>query len=251
MLNKILTYFYDSWVRTTGKEWTGKQVLVSYIFSVLFAGAIVLYSFIANLHWSWIQILAAALISWDLGGGVLGYNHKAIKIRQAGEKSTLHFFHHNLQHIHPLMLIFFNNGPMLLGLSIYWFVSFFLYVEFLEINPETGKRKLSKSGEKIVIAFEIVLAAVLVTLSFVMNNVSPDHRTFGLIVYGALPVLTLILINIPVSFQRTFSMLLVVSMIAISMYMPVPPGFSWLIPVYFLKLLTGFTAKEEVLSPVC
>jgi len=244
MKNKILRYLYDSWIQTTGKGWTGKQVFFGYLFSIIFALAIVSYSFYANLRWSWIQILIVALLAWDLGGGVIGYNNKSIKIRQSQEKGKLHFFHHNLQHIHPLIIIFFNNPTILLGFTIYWFFTFFLYVEFLEINPETGKRKFSKRAEKLVIAVEIIVAIAIVAVSFAANNVSPECRTFGLVAYASLVFFTIILIKIPVPFQRTLSIAMVVTMVVVSMYITIPAGFIWLYPVYFLKLLAGFTAKE-------
>ena len=245
MLNKISQYLYKSWIQTAGEGWTKKQVLFGYFFSVLFAAIVVGYSFFANLQWSWIQILVTAMIAWDLGGGVIGYNHKSIKIRQSKEKGRLHFFHHNLQHIHPLIIIFFYNERILLGVFIYWFITFMFYVELLEISPESGKRKLSSKGEKIVIIIEIIVAIFLVTLSFAVNGVLPEYRTFGLIAYISLPILTIILISLPITFQRTSSIVIVSLMILVSMYIKIPAGFVWLYPVYFLKLLTGFTAKEE------
>ena len=246
IMKKKLNYFYNSWIQTTGKGWTGKQVFVGYIFSIIFALAVVFYSFFANLHWTWIQIFAIALIAWDLGGGVLGYNHKSIKIRQSKEKSKLHFFHHNLQHIHPLILIFFNNDMILLGLTVYWFLTFLFYVELLEVNPDTATRRLLKKGEQLTIVFEVIVAVIIVVLSFLIDNVSAEFRTFGIITYGSLPILTIFLIYIPISFQRTISISMVMTMIIISMYIKIPNGFIWFYPVYYLKLLTGFTAKEEI-----
>jgi hypothetical protein len=35
-------------------------------------------------------------------------------------------------------------------------------------------------------------------------------------------------------------------MIVISLFLSPPVGFQWLLPVYFLKLLVGFAAKENL-----
>lgn len=245
-MKKILNYFYTSWIQTTGKGWTGKQVVTGYLFSLIFAFAIVFYSVFADLHWSSIQLLVTALIAWDLGGGVLGYNHRSIELRHSREKGKLHFFHHNLQHIHPLILIFFNNEKILVALTIYWFLTFLLYVEFLEINADTGKRKLSVKGERLIMAFEVIVAIAIIAISVFSDNVSEDFWIFGIVAYGSLPILTAIIIVCPIPFQRTISISLVVTMIVISMYIVIPNGFLWLYPVYFLKLLTGFTAREEI-----
>jgi|GEM_PF-2626165 len=248
MKTMIQDYFYNTWIQTTGEGWTRRQVFAAYIYGLFFTAAVVAYPFVENLQWNWIQLTAMALVAWDLGTGVLGYNHRAIKVRQSGEEKRLHYFHHNLQHIHPLLLIFFQNEMILLALTVYWFVSFFMYVEFLETNPETGKRKLGERGEKIVIAFEVILAIVLVVLSFHVHNVPDNYRIFGIMVYGMMPVLTLILINLPVAFQRTSSIMMVASLVVVSMFMNIPEGFGWVIPVYYLKLLAGFSAREEFLA---
>ena len=244
MLARINKYFYESWIQTAGEGWTKKQVAVSYAFSVVFALAVVFYSQFAGLEWSWIQKLAAGLIAWDLGGGVLGYNHRAIKLRQAKEKNNLHYFHHNLQHIHPLMLIFFNNQLILFILTVYWFLTFMLYVEFLEISVQTGQRKIGRSGEIAAVILEVVVALFLIVASYYAKGINSDYRIYGILLYGSLAVMTCVLIKIPVAFQRTASIMMVVIMVVLGMYTFVPQGFEWLIPVYYLKLLTGFTAKE-------
>ncbi len=244
--NRFADFFHKSWIQTAGEGWTRQQISVSYVYSIVFAIIIIFYSFFSDLNWNWAQMLATFMIAWDLGGGVLGYNHRAIKVRQSKETGRFHFFHHNLQHIHPLLLIFFQNKTVLLILLGYWFLTFLLYVEFLEITTDTGKRKLSRTGEKIVIGFEIVIAVMVTILSFTLDNLSSEYRIFGLICYWALPVLTLLLINTTSAFQRTTSIMMVVSMILIGMFITIPEGYLWFIPVYYLKLLTGFTAKEEI-----
>ncbi len=245
MMKTLTNYLYSAWIQAAGEGWTKKQVLVSYLFSAFFAGSVVAYSLVANLNWSGIQLLAAAWIAWDLGGGVIGYNHKAIKRRTEKEESNLHFYHHNLLHIHPLLLIFFHNPIMLLGLTLLHVISFFTYVELLEVIPETGKRKMDKKGELRVIIVVAAIALTLIILSFFLKSIPHDFQVFGIANYCFLILFTLILINTPIAFQRTGSIMLVVIMIIVSMFITVPNGFEWFIPVYFLKLLAGYTAKEE------
>ncbi len=244
--NPILRYLYDSWIQTCGVGWTPGQIFVGYVFSVLLVFGVLLAAYIGGLDWSWVQIAATVLLAWDLFGGMLGYNHPAMKHRRLQETSDVPVWHHNLQHIHPLILIFFDNPAWLLGVTLYWFATFFLYVEFLEIVPATGKRRLSATAQKWVIGFEIVIALALIVASFVVADVPTDFRLYGTVVYGGLVFATFILIRTPLVFQRTTAMIGLVSMIVIGLFLSPPAGFQWLLPVYFLKVLVGFTAKENI-----
>jgi hypothetical protein len=246
MIGKVKTYFYESWIQITGEGWTRKQVAVGYVFSFLFGIAVALYGRYVGPGWSGLQMIAIGLLAWDLCGGVIAYNHPAIKKRQLMEENNLHYYHHNLQHIHPLILIFFNHPLMLTIVTIYWAITFMIYVELLEISPKTGLRKIEGKGEAVVVGVEIVVAILLIALSFTLPNVDAHVRLFGVLIYGVLPFLTFILIRIPLSFQRTSSIMMVAAMVIVGMYVGVPNGFEWLIPIYYLKLLTGFTAKENV-----
>ena len=244
--NSVLRYFFNSWIQTCGVGWTHWQVFIAYVFSILFALGLLFFAKITGLEWSWIQMIVAGLIAWDLFGGVIGYNHIAIKRRSLKEGSRLPPLHHNLQHIHPLMLMFFNNEYWLLGITAYWFVTFFLYVEFLEIIPNTGQRRLGKKGQIVVIGFECLVAIFLVVASFFVSDIPTNFQVFGISTYIALCIFTLILIHIPLAFQRTTAIIEVVGIVFLGMALSPPTGFQWVIPVYFLKLLVGFTAKEEV-----
>ena len=244
--NPILRTMFQSWIQACGEGWTHRQVLIAYAFSVLFAVGLLVYASMMGLGWSWIQMCAAGLIAWDLTGGVIGYNHHAIKRKSLKETSKLSPLHHNLQHIHPLILMFFNNESWLLGVTIYWFITFFLYVEFLEIKPATGQRRIGKNGQHVVIGFECAVALFLITSSFFVADIPTDFQVFGICVYSISCVLTLILMNTPLPFQRTTAIIQVVGMIFLGMMLFPPDGFQWVIPVYFLKLLVGFTAKEAV-----
>ena len=246
MIGKLKTYFYESWIQITGQGWTKKQVAVGYAFSILFGMAVAFYGSYANLEWSGLQMIIIGLLAWDLGGGVIGYNHPAIKKRQVLEKGNIHYYHHNLQHIHPLILIFFNNSVVLTILVIYWAITFLVYVELLEISPQTGKRSIEGKGEVIVVGVEVAIAFVLIVLSFILPNVNAQLRLFGVLIYSLLPILTFLLLRVPITFQRTGSIMMVAAMVIVGMYVGIPNGFEWLIPIYYLKLLSGFTAKETI-----
>jgi hypothetical protein len=80
----------------------------------------------------------------------------------------------------------------------------------------------------------------------VVADVPADFRLYGMVVYGGLVLATFILIRTPLVFQRTTAAIALVSMIVIGLYLSPPVGFQWLLPVYYLKLLVGFTAKENI-----
>lgn len=247
-MSKTSNFFYNNWVYITGKTgWTEKQILFGYLFIIFFALMAVYYPIYAQLEWTWIQLFAAGFIALDLSAGLVGYNHQSIKFRQAKEKGKLHYFHHNLQHLHPLILIFFHNETILLGLTIYWMFTSVAYVRFLTYNAETASRTLASNKQQLaVIIYELTIATAIISLSFFVDDVARDFQVFGITAYAALPILTFILINVPIGFQRTVSTTIVMFMIMMSMYNGVPDGFAWLYPIYFLKLLTGFTAREEL-----
>lgn len=244
-MKSIRRYFYNSWIQACGEGWTRTQVSASYVFSVLFAGSVILYSYVANLGWSGIQIIAAAWIAWDLGGGLIGYSHQAIKRKTGIETSKLHFYHHNFLHIHPLILIFFQSQAILLGLTLLHIIGFFIYVELLEVDPKTGLRKIGRKGEMGVVILEIGIAIALIALSFWIEDSKHSFQVFGIAIYCLLILTTLILVHIPISFQRTASVMMVAFLIMTGVFLQVPDGFEWFIPVYFLKLLSGYTAKEQ------
>ncbi|MCG8687422.1 MAG: hypothetical protein MI892_21270, partial [Desulfobacterales bacterium] len=164
-------FFFNAWIQGVGRGWTGKQVQVAYLFSVIFPAAIVAVAKMSGLGWSAVQTIVAALIAWDLCGGLIGYTHSAMKRRTAKERGTLWALHHNLQHIHPLMLVFFDNPTALLCITGYWLVSFVLYLILMEIDPNTGHRRISASGEKTVVAMESVIAGIIIAIAFLIPGI--------------------------------------------------------------------------------
>jgi hypothetical protein len=69
---------------------------------------------------------------------------------------------------------------------------------------------------------------------------------YEIAVYSGLVITIFILIRTPLIFQRTTAVIVLVSMIVIGLFLSPPVGFQWLLPVYFLKLLVGCTAKENI-----
>lgn len=242
--NAFLRYWFDSWIQTCGAGWTPRQVLIGYGLSILLPVGVLLAANFADLGWTWQQMVVAGIIAWDLGGGVAGYSHQAMKRRRLEENSELPVWHHNLFHFHPLLLIFFNTPNWILWVTFPWFISFFFYVDFLEVNPSTGKRRLSETAQKWVLIVEIAYAVALIAASFIAPNVPAEYRLYGIFLYAGLALTTFIITHTPVEFQRTTAAITLVIMIMIGLYILPPAGFEWLLPVYLLKLLVGFTAKE-------
>ena len=140
--------------------------------------------------------------------------------------------------------MFFTNELILFILTVYWFLTFMLYIELLEVSVQTGQRKIGRPGEIAALILEVVVALFLIIISYYAKGIDSDYRIYGILLYGSLVVMTYVLLKVPVAFQRTTSIMMVVIMLVLGMYTFVPRGFEWLIPVYYLKLLTGFTAKE-------
>ncbi|MBC8504775.1 MAG: hypothetical protein H8D34_07940 [Chloroflexi bacterium] len=242
--NPFFRYWFDSWIRACGVGWTPRQVLVGYGLSILLPIGVLVAAKVAGLDWTWQQMIVAALIAWDMGGGVAGYNHQAMKRRRLGEVSHIPIWHHNLLHVHPLLSIFFNQPNWALALTLIWFISLFLYVEFLEVDPKTGKRRFGESAQKWVVVLEVVIALTLSAVSFWVPSITPEVRLYGIFLYAGLAVATFIILHTPLNFQRTAAVILMVCMIVASQFFALPAGFEWLLPIYLLKLLVGFTAKE-------
>ncbi len=245
--NPFLRYWFNSWIQTCGVGWTPRQVWIGYGFSLLLPLGVLLAAWVTGLGWTWQQMVVAGIMAWDMGGGVVGYNHHAMKRRRRQETSHTPVWHHNLFHFHPLILIFFNSPDWALGLTIPWLISLFFYVEFLEVNPIMGKRRLHETTQKWVIAIEVAIGLALIGVSFMVPNVPADFRLFGIFLYAGLALATFIILHTPLDFQRTTAIIILVIMLITTQFLPAPAGFEWLLPVYLLKLLVGFTAKEKSL----
>lgn len=241
-LRRAWTALQDSWVQTCGVGWTPRQIAVGYGFSVLFGVGVVLAAHLAGDGWTWWQAAVAGLLAWDLGGGVVGYNHPAMKRRSAAETSSLPVWHHNLQHIHPLVVVFLSSPAWLAGVASYWLVTFFVYVALLEVVPALGRRRLGPRGQRAAVVVEIGVAAALVGATWIAPDLPATARAWGVTTYLAMAVGTAVVTLVPTEFQRTTA---VMCLAAVLVATPAAPaGFAWLVPVYLLKLLVGFAARE-------
>ena len=239
--NQPLRYLYDSWVKTCGVGWTPAQVWLGYAFSVLAAVGVVGAASYRDLHWSPAQMVVAGLLAWDLFGGAVGYNHPARQSRrhQADEPRLL--WQHNLQHIHPLIVMFFADTSVLVAVAAYWFVTFLLYVELLEADPRTSTRRWGDSAQRRVLGFEMVVVLALVVLAGSTAAVDNGSRVYGMVVFGGMVLFTAAVACSPAVFQRTAGVMAMLAMVVIGLYLSPPAGFEWLVPVYFVKLLVGYT----------
>ena len=244
--NPVTRYLLKSWTQTCGVGWSPKQIAFAYATSIALTVVVLVAAYVNGLNWSWAQYVVAALLAWDLLLGVIGYSHPAIKRRRDRESSNLPVWHHNLQHIHPLILIYFDQPVLLLGIGAYWFVTFLLYVEYLEVVPATGRRRLGVTAQKWVVGIEAAVALGLIGMSFVVVDATASFQVYGVAVYGGLVVATAVLTRAPANFQRTIAVVALVTMTVVSLFLSPPAGFEWLVPVFFLKLLVGFTAREQL-----
>lgn len=239
--NSTLRYFYESWVQACGPGWTPVQVAVGYTGSIVLATAVVLLAHLGGAGWTWWQTAVVAVMSWDLFGGVIGYNNPAMVRRQVQDSVGQGVWHHNFQHVHPLVLIFFANKFALICVAAYWFVTFLLFVELLEPRPKTGAPRLGMRGQRWALRFEILAALGLVTVSWFTPDVSNELRIFGGVVFGLQLLSTLVITRIPFGFRPTVGAICAVTVIVLSQQFTIPLGLVWFVPVYVIKLLIGFT----------
>lgn len=122
-------------------------------------------------------------------------------------------------HTHPLVLIYFESDAWLFGLTAYSMLTFFGYVELLEIIPATGRRRIGEAGQRAVVGLEIIVAAALIAVSWFVPAVTADHRTWGITIYAGLAVLTLAVVATPLSFQRATATIGLVTMVFIGMHL--------------------------------
>ena len=101
--NPIARYLLSSWTQTCGVGWTPRQITFAHATAIALTVAVLLAAYANDLDWSWLQYVVAALLARDLLLGVIGYSHSAIKRRRSQESGNLPVWHHNLQHIHPLI----------------------------------------------------------------------------------------------------------------------------------------------------
>jgi hypothetical protein len=144
-------------------------------------------------------------------------------------------------HIHPLMVAFFYVDWMLPWLFGYWLVVFILYSELMEPKPKVNQR-----GEIAIIVYQAMVGIGLIVSAFLIEGAL---AVYGLVTFVSLIVLTLVVFSTPVKQQRFVAAIAVVVMCCINgTVLEAPKGFIWLVPVLFIKLILGFTAKDGDVS---
>jgi hypothetical protein len=239
------SYLYRQWVVLCGPGWSTGEVRFGMAACTVLGVGIALYAWMADWGWSPLQIGVVGLLAWDLAGGAIGYNSTHMKRHRFPEERILPPLHHNLQHIHPLIVALFQT-QWLLWVFLYWLATFFLYAELLEPGAE-GKRKLGPTGEVGVVVVELMVGAVLTAAAFIAEGATPALGAYGATVYFGIALLTVVVHFTPVRMQRTVAALCVILMcFASGTLLSIPAGFAWLIPVYGIKLLLGYTAREPL-----
>jgi hypothetical protein len=108
---------------------------------------------------------------------------------------------------------------------------------------ETGFTGLSKNHYAFV-AFHV--HTLIVGILFGGFDIS-----YGFFWYAALIVATLLVLNAPLYLQRPLALGLIMTAILVNLYIIHPvPGFEWLVPALFLKLVYGHLVREEPYRPV-
>jgi hypothetical protein len=236
-------FVHRQWVALCGPGWSKGEVWFSMAACTALGMWYAMNAWVSGYNWTLLQYIVAGLLAWDLVGGAIGYNSTYMKRHRYGDESLLAPIHHNLQHIHPLIVALFHTA-WLPWVSAYWLVTFFLYGEFLEPR-EDGKRKLGAKGELGVVVFELLVAVTLAVTAFTVPGARPAMGFYAVVVYFNLLPLTFIVHHSPVNMQRPVAVLCVIVMCFLSgTFLSIPLGFAWLIPVYYIKLIMGYTAKE-------
>ena len=74
---------------------------------------------------------------------------------------------------------------------------------------------------------------------------------YGLFWYGYMMIATVLILRAPLYLERPVAMLLIFFSILINLYLvEAIPGFEWLIPALFLKILYGHLVREEPYRPI-
>jgi hypothetical protein len=78
----------------------------------------------------------------------------------------------------------------------------------------------------------------------------PGDWIFGGVWYAMLIASTVIVLRLPLYLQRPMAFLLITTAIAINLYFIDPvPGFEWLVPLLFIKIVYGHLVREEPYRP--
>jgi hypothetical protein len=200
------------------------------------------YSEFADWGWSAIQQVAAGFLVFDLVGGAIAYNAVPSKLDRFDRSSFMDYLPHQLLHIHPIVAAFFYT-QWLPWVFAGFLVAFVLFVAFFEPKPV-----LRGAALKAITALMLAVALALIAASLVVES--------GRGLYGGAVYLSLILGSIavfvsPVRAQAMVAASIVILMCLLNGTVITPPsGFSWLVPVFFVKLVLGYMARTRLAEPV-
>jgi hypothetical protein len=200
-----------------------------------------LYSELAGWGWSAVQQIAAGFLVFDLVGGALAYNSVPSKLDRFDRSSFVDCLPHQLLHIHPIIAALFYTQwlPWVFGGFL---VVFVLFVLFFEPKPAFGRGVV-----KGLSALMLVSALALIIASFVVEGGS---GLYAGTVYLSLLLFSIVVTLFPVRAQSMVAASVVVLMCLLNgAVIDAPPGFTWLIPTYFLKLILGYMTRIRLASP--
>jgi hypothetical protein len=201
-----------------------------------------IYSDLAGWGWSAIQQVAAGFLVFDLVGGAIAYNAVPSKLDRFDRSRLMDCLPHQALHIHPIIAAFFYTHwlPWVFGGFL---VAFVLFVAFFEPKPT-----LEGSALKTVTALMLVVAVALIVASAVVEG---GWGAYGAAVYLPLIPFSIAVFLSPLRAQAMVAASIVVLMCLLNGAVIVPPpGFHWLVPIFFVKLVLGYMARTRVTGPV-
>ena len=200
------------------------------------------YSEITGWRWSLTQQIVAGFLVFDLVGGAIAYNSTPSKMDRFDRPNFMDYLPHQSVHIHPIIAAFFYTQwlPWVFG---YYLILFVLFIVFFEPKPVVGQTAVNAIT---VLVFALSLA--LIAASFVVEE---GWGLYGGTIYLSFLLFSIVVFLVPVRSQSMVAVSLVILMCLLNgTVIAAPPGFTWLIPVFFLKLTLGYMARARVASAV-
>jgi hypothetical protein len=200
------------------------------------------YSELAGWRWSLVQQIVAGFLVFDLVGGAIAYNSAPSKMDRFDRSNFMDYLPHQSVHIHPIIAAFFYTQwlPWVFG---YYLVLFVLFIVFFEPKPAVGQTAVN--------AITVLVLALSLALIVALFVVEEAWGLYGGTTYLSLLLFSIVVFLVPVRSQSMVAASLVVLMCLLNgTVIAAPPGFTWLIPVFFLKLTLGYVARSSIASAV-
>ena len=204
--------------------------------------AFAFYSELAGWHWSLTQQVVAAFLVFDLVGGAIAYNSAPSKMDRFDRSDFMDYLPHQSVHIHPIIAAFFYTQwlPWVFGCYLVLFV---LFIVFFEPKPVFRQAAVNAIT---VLVFALSLALIVAT--FVVEG---GWGLYGGTTYLSMLIFSIVVFLLPLRTQSMVAASLVVLMCLLNgTVIAAPPGFTWLVPVFFLKLTLGYMARARMTSTV-